>query len=317
MKKISLFSLLIGLLLITSNTVAAAQSAQMERFSIWIDILEKPLSSAKDSTDALDGLLNETSARISAFNLQALGKLYAATNPDFEFIRNNFKKIEDNLGAIDKWKTLKNEKQLKAAKTKFKSLLVKEKWFGKDESPRLKEIRKNLKVLLNKVGPSNKDILTSILIQTDELENAVFDFSNLEEGNGLHEFRRKVRWITIEAQVLNGLIQFDPEQACKYPNLEALLSQPVATSKYATLKINSNEKNPCLISRCAYLGLADSVNKFGAMKDSAEQLIGNTESDKTPIDIQQQADDLFADLKSKDIFNLFKNELQQCLSTIN
>ena len=50
--------------------------------------------------------------------------------------------------------------------------------------------------------------------QLSRIARTEFDLSKLEEGNGLHELRRELRWFLIEVQVLNGLVQFKPGRRC-------------------------------------------------------------------------------------------------------
>lgn len=53
-------------------------------------------------------LVKTPEARIAAFNLQALGKLYIPYDALFAKMQSDFKQIEDGIGQVSKWQDLQN-----------------------------------------------------------------------------------------------------------------------------------------------------------------------------------------------------------------
>jgi hypothetical protein len=291
----------------------ADTSLDLARFEVWFQILEKPLATSNQPEAALDALLNEPRSRIASFNLQALGRLYEGLSPSFSTFRSDFKFLEDGLGQIDKWKTLKNNKNLKAARQKFASDLKTFKWIGKGQSPQLKKNRNLIKKILKNQDETRGALLQQLINQLTQIQENEFDLSQLEEGNGLHELRRKIRWFMIEAQVLNGLIQFKASNSCPITAFRQLMQQPIAQSKYAVLNENPDENQLCRITSCYFVGLAQAVEDFGQLKDQAEGLIGNTKSDQTPDALREQAEVFYQSLIETNVFPKLSSEIKKCL----
>src|SRR5437868_5209270 len=81
---------------------AVAVPHQVARFTPWLDVLHKSIDNVTLEQAGLN--LLEGSNRVAAFNIQALGMLYADQDPMFETFRIQFKRLEDSIGQFDKWK---------------------------------------------------------------------------------------------------------------------------------------------------------------------------------------------------------------------
>src|SRR4051794_19230571 len=76
-------------------------AAPLARFTQFIKSLKAPLASGKPVEDVAQTLLG--SGRPASFSLQALCRLYEKSDPKFASMRDDFKGLEDGIGAYDKW----------------------------------------------------------------------------------------------------------------------------------------------------------------------------------------------------------------------
>lgn len=303
--------------LLISTTFAWAQqeksSSQIARFTQGLDTIEALLKSDKDAEKVVRNMIDSSSARIAAFNLQALGKIYAKQSDLFGNLRKDFKTIEDGIGTADKWISLKNKDKAAKAVADFAATLKQDQWSVNGQSPKLQQIRKDLQ---NYAWPTpaqdRQFILQQLGLDLEKIKSTSYDFAKLEEGNGLHEFRREVRWFTIKARVLNGLFVFKKDGSCPVEELKPLLTQPIATGKYSQLPPNPLEKNPCAITQCLFVDMASIVESVGAIKDEVEQKIGNTGSDKTPDELRKKAEAIYDAFKSRDTLTRLGVDLKSC-----
>ena len=158
-------------------------------------------------------------------------------------------------------------------------------------------------------------MLSQLRDQLKGVKDTEFDLSVLEEGNGLHELRREIRWFLIEARVLNGLVGFRAASAgCPVPSLADLVNQPIADSKYSQLPGSPTETAPCLVSRCIYLALADAVEEIGKLKDEAEALNndGGVPTDRVPEGLRARADGVYRGLRDTNALGILRDELAEC-----
>lgn len=314
-------------LFIGLNSISAiAQQFQnpTQLFDKWLAILETPLVSAKSEAAAVDNLLAVSQSRIAAFNLQALGRTFSSINPEFSQIRFEFKKIEDGLGKIDKWSKQGLEKKATEAKREFAVVLKSEKWFG--AKSKIITIRKRIQNLAQNLDKPETTILKHLADALTEIYNTPFDFSGLESINGLHEYRREIRWFMIETRMLEGMVSFKPDQtACPNPavfelfknkktestNISDLL-KPIQSSKYSQLAAAKPGQLTCPVSACLFYALSDTVEKIGNIKDDVENQFGESGDDTTPEVYKKKAEKVFDKVNQTDAFNLLAAELLQC-----
>ncbi len=102
-----------------------------------------------------------------------------------------------------------------------------------------------------------------------------FDFNKLEGEEGIHEFRRRLRWIPIVVDSLDGLIlaRDEPPGVCPIPALEKLAGSSAAKHRYSNPSRRFPATRPCLISRCLLWQVVKATNDLGRVKDDA---LGNT-----------------------------------------
>lgn len=315
-------------------TAPEAQNiAAPARFAAWTEEMRPSLGTGLTGQAAADALLQAAGARISTFNLQALGRLYEQFDPYFKDLRKDFKELEDRLGAYDKWssilakaeqngasaQTIADLKQKRLdAHTKLVTTLVDRKWAPVDGStPRFDAMQSWLDTHTWPPYLEEKAILMERLAGAlRTIDGTTFDMSRLEEGNGLHELRRQVRWFAIEARVLNGLITFRPDNAdCPVAAFAPLVDLPIASSKYSKLPLAATETSPCLISRCLFLGLVDFINELGQLKDKAEVIVNTTQPedpDQVPPTIRTKAEQLETQLRASGGLLALADQIDQC-----
>lgn len=304
--------------------------AQLARFEVHFAALEKHLSLSDDEQVA-DALL-ASDARMAAFNLQALGRIYQSRDKSFKDFRFAFKGLEDRIGEFNKWVDI-HKKAVKAgkppheikklevkrdlARQEFVSYLKTEKWLPHNKKSRLAQERAFLTGLAWQSYDDDKaDSLKVLTEQLKRVEDTDWDLSRLEEGNGLHEFRREMRWFVIQARVLNGLLTFKKDaNKCPIKAYENLVNEEIAESKYAKLPLASTETNPCRISQCLFLGAVEAVNILGDLKDKAEVYnnINHVEDeDAVPDEIYEEAIDLLDTLLANDLLGELRSQIKSC-----
>lgn len=316
-------------------------TAQLARFAPWMKTLDQLLRSDTSPQKVADRLL-ESQARVAAFNLQALGKLYSDEDKLFDRLRSEFKNLEDAIGEFDKWRKIYEKyveklqesghspaevkeksdpyrKKAEQARRDFTKMLVDDRWVvpaGSDDgTSRLRAIWKSLQKDVQWLDyMKDRELMLGVLAkQLKKVDQTEFDFSRLEEGDGLHEFRRELRWFTIEARVLNGMLQFRPNpNACPIDRFAALVHDKNLTSgKYSTLPSSATEISPCLVSQCLFLAVVKMVEDVGELKDKAER-ITKGETDEVPAEIRKKAEKIYSAMKESELLPTFRDELKTC-----
>ena len=141
-------------------------------------------------------------------------------------IKEHFKLIEDGLGQIDYFNWLSValkgnnqvpeeyrqyvEKQLVSKVTELNQMLIDKGWL-RDDGRRIKKIVKKLNEAgwLNpaeEVEAISSFYKTSIADITEFVAKTNYHFENVE--NDVHELRRRLRWLSIYPQALQGIIQY-------------------------------------------------------------------------------------------------------------
>jgi len=101
-----------------------------------------------------------------------------------------------------------------------------------------------------------------------ELLEAQYDMKDLE--NGLHKFRREIRWLLIYMQTLNGQVVLDDRELGK--KWQEILKDPVAKSPFSKLPAPEAQDYHTFFPRAFYLELTKAVKELGDAKDSGEAL---------------------------------------------
>jgi len=234
--------------------------------------------------------LHQNGARTPLFRLQALSRLYEKTGGGKIFYRLRFwfKKIEDALGVVAYFEDLKLycadreplqplvdsfQKKYDIALQELQGLLIDEGWLkfksDRPSSPRCRRVWKILKkVKWDKNEKERKKIaefLSARLEKIDfRLKNGLYDFENLE--GGLHELRRNIRWFSIYAHSLQGLIQLRGDVR-PFPELEMYCPASIRQSPFNTWGPYTGRGKPIQISRGLFFALSFAIAELGRLKD--------------------------------------------------
>jgi hypothetical protein len=223
-------------------------------------------------------------ARTPLFMLEALTRLHNKTFKEKLFAKWNkrFKKLEDLFGEIDEYIVL--EKELKTNKKITKEVI---KYFEVNSTNYITKCnqRLNEKDWLNGKLQSfddklrkytvnyNKEYLDELTFSlVDEIDEILdfclkynYEFTKIEEQ--IHELRRKLRWLSIYAQALQGLIQLKktPRKSKKQINY---FTKEIVSSRYNKLPVR--HKNVAIIQfdQDSFFALSWLIKELGRLKDT-------------------------------------------------
>ncbi len=266
------------------------------RFEYYLIQLDELLQQAS-KTDNPAMFLYKNDARTKAFMLEGLSKLYAGLHNEkrFDYAKEHFKTLEDALGDIDHYDAYatqfladpemlttirmfmeqKREEKLAALNT----LLVKKRWINSDRS-RTKKIRKKIKkadwlepekeatAIYNFYKKAIKDI-------KEFYEKTGNEFTDIELQ--VHELRRKLRWLSIYPQALQGKIQFvdngiTDEATTKY------LTDNIVNSPYNVMPAVGNNQAIIEFEKKYFLALSYVIYELGKLKDDGLRVMATAEA---------------------------------------
>ncbi|MCX6119724.1 MAG: hypothetical protein NT027_19485 [Proteobacteria bacterium] len=301
---------------------------QFVRFNEPLKAIEASLAGASNIDDAAKKFVSGP-ARVAAYQLQALGKLYEDESKWFKDLKDEFRTIEDTIGEYDKWNniltkassSLTSEKKVELEGFRqdglkaVKKLLKDQDWFGTPKT-RAEKLRNQLaKFDWKKPSKDRTMVLGYIANEAAKMRDTKYNLENLEKGKGLHELRRDMKWLLIEMRVLNGLV-LKNTSACPFSEYAALVKTPIANSKYSELPFSNQERNPCLIPECLFLGLVQAVEDIGRLKDDAEFRLNTTEKDKDrdkmPADLKATADQFYKGIQDGQLFDRTSEAINSC-----
>lgn len=252
--------------------------------------------------------------RIIFFKLQSLARTYAKNNKHYDSFftpyKEYFKKFEDLYGQLDLQNTMlglalkTNEPALIEHFTELKmkageALLAELHTDGFMES-RLQILEKVTTDIANfsdwKKPKKDKDIFIEVLISdTKSLIKKIKDreFTNDDIELGLHELRRKIRWLVILVQSLNGLTKYVDDTPRLSANVNNLYHQFIITNpnllNSSFLKTRDSDiDKPILIPQISHALISEIVTQIGSRKDKAEASLYLLEAAKKLRFSQQQ-----------------------------
>ncbi len=261
------------------------------RFDHFLNQLQALLDKAvKQKNPAL--WLYQNNFRTPLFMLEALAKLYAGMHNKKKFskLKEQFKWLEDILGAIDYYdsfaKEFSSNKKIPAAlagymqaqsREKIQSLneTLKEKgWLG-NGNKRIEKIRKKLaKADWQKEKDETAHLYKFYVQAIKEILNFAnqkdFHFENVEAD--VHELRRKIRWLSIYPQALRGVIQLSkakssPRYLAKY------LTKEITGSPYNIMPDAADHKHFLLLGKDRFYALSWLISELGKLKDNGLRVV--------------------------------------------
>ncbi len=302
-----------------------------QRFEYYLTQLDTLLLEAsKTENPAL--YLYQNDARTKAFMLQGLSKLYAGLHNEkkFEKLKDRFKVLEDMLGKIDYYDSFaiafKKDKKIPAHivaflekkkvehTTAFSNLLLEKKWINHDPL-RTNKIRKKL----NKIDwqPADKETALIKTFYESEIKeiNEFFvscgkTFTDIE--NQVHELRRKLRWLSIYAQALQGVLQFSRKNSTE-ASLKKYLTKDIIESPFNKMPAKGKNTDVILLSKNHFLALSKTIASLGKLKDSGLKILALKEAILATSKIEEAA----AFTKACKLANTDKNGLTDILKKAN
>ncbi len=255
------------------------------RFEFYLLQLEG-LMQAAAKTDNPAWYLYKNDARTKAFMLEGLAKLYAGINDAKKFgkIKAHFKLLEDGIGSIDYYdgfekvyttdKKIPNEILIYIQKRKDESIaivnktLLEKKWIHSKKN-RFEKTRKKLSKIewqspIAEMIGIKKFYIKSIIDINDFYKATGTAFSNLE--GEVHELRRKLRWLSIYPQALQGAIQFSSKNIVD-AKVKKYLTKAIVQSPYNVLPAKAANEKILLLEKSYFLAMSNIIAALGQLKD--------------------------------------------------
>lgn len=255
------------------------------RFDLFLNKITDQLTlAAKENNPAL--WLLQNNGRTPFFMLEALAKLYSNLHNKKKFskLKDRFKSVEDALGAMDYYDYFIKEfapmpsvpqqakdylqGMLREKTEKLNELLKEDGWTG-EQPLRIKKIRTRLEgAEWLKEKKEIKAILTFYVDSIEEINKFYAEaggkFTEIETQ--VHELRRKLRWLSIYPQAVQGAIQFadndlPDERTNKY------LTEEIINSPYNKFPEAGNHHIFLLLEKKYFLALSWMINEMGIQKD--------------------------------------------------
>jgi len=263
-----------------------------KRFDKQFKTLESLLKTAAKAKDP--GLyLYQKNFRAPLFQLEALARIYTEINDDpkhFKKLLNQAKKMEDLIGQLDYFAVFVQQYQSrqdlpKAVQKHFvrhymqtlKKLnrrLEKKGWLS---GKRIRKFRKVIRKADLKVSSEDNSKLREFYLKeireiNEFTNNGRVYFDELEAG--VHELRRKLRWLSIYATALNGGVQL-AETLPVNQRLKKYLTPEIVQSPYNTLpSVKDKQVQPLLLSRDDFYALSWMIDQLGRLKDRGLDFTG-------------------------------------------
>jgi hypothetical protein len=256
-----------------------------DRFNFYLIQLNEAFNKARQDKNPALWLLSNN-IRTPFFMLQALAKLYAELHNSrlFEKLKDQFKEIEDGLGRIDYHqeliKALENNNnipeeyrtqlnnQLDESTAYLNQILRKNEWLS-EKNTRLNKITKKLQKVdwLNDEAEATK--ITSFYNNTidniyDFVAKTKYHFDDIEHD--VHALRRKIRWLSIYAQALQGVLQFS-EVEITAPHLNKYLTESIVKSPFNVLPVPGYNTHIIEVQKNYFYSLSWIIAELGNIKD--------------------------------------------------
>ena len=261
---------------------------RFEYYLIQLD--ELFVKASKTENPAL--FLYQNDARTKLFMLEGLSKLYAGLHDKkrFKYALEYFKSLEDMIGAVDYYDSFakdflndpimpstirlfvesKRDENLKA----INEILVKKKWINND-AVRTKKIKRKIKSAAWKIPEKEVKLIKEFYKNEIEKINQFYkdtgaEFTDIELQ--VHSVRRKLRWLSIYPQALQGCVQF-ADNGTETPELSKYLTPEIVNSPFNIMPKAGNNQFFFLIERNYFLALSFVISALGKLKDKGLRIL--------------------------------------------
>ena len=267
-------------------------------YSYFLTQLKKIVDAAK-TTDNAALYLFKNDARTPLFMLEGLSRFYETQHNKKSFgkLKDEFKKLEDIIGAIDYYNWLAeetsglancpeavinyfNQKKNKIAED-LNELLEKDNWLAEKKSA-FSKIQK--KLTSAKWQSPKKDIKGLEAFYKD----AVKDISEFYKKSGtvftkmedeVHELRRDLRWLSIYPKSFQGAIQLIYSKPTN-PAALPYLTEEIVQSPFNVMPLVGPNKRFLLLEKQYFLALSYMIAELAKIKDDGLLILGIAEAIK-------------------------------------
>ncbi len=256
----------------------------ISRFEFQLNKIETLLQQANTQDNPALWLF-EHDMRTPIFMLEALSRLYANFHNEKTFtkLKDSFKSLEDLLGAIDYYtafaKEFSTNDKIPASIKSFieekkeKQIQLLNKTLKEDdwlEGKRLKKINAKLQVADWLYEAEETQLLKPFYEkQIQKIEKfareAHFVFDNIETG--VHELRRRLRWLSIYPQALQGAIKLEKISPVT-EHLKKYLTPEVVSSPFNKFPISATQSHFLILEESHFYALSWLISKLGKIKDN-------------------------------------------------
>lgn len=266
------------------------------RFDFYLLQLEQLLTqSVKEKNPAL--WLYSNNARTPLFMLESLAKIYGAIHNKKKFgkLKEHFKLLEDGIGSIDYYDSFAKEfatnpnipagitsyvaAQAREKIQRLNDILSENEWIG-DKPKRISKIRKKLDEADWLNAPEE---VSSMLRFYQESIKDIKDFMPVgaegftEVELEVHEMRRKLRWLSIYPQALQGVIQLTDSQE-NDESCNRYLTTEIVNSPFNKMPDAGINEYLLLLEKKQFLCLSWMIAELGKLKDNGLRIMVMTEA---------------------------------------
>jgi len=268
-----------------------------ERYSKHINHFDKLLKKslkegAKRKTIHIGALLHGNDGRTPCFQLQGLARIDSKIGKDKKQAENflfEFKEIEDAIGKFDYWNAmLESNKHWRFPKVVgdyftnmaylnlgiLEDRMIRQGWLKREFDGLVysDEALKNFNLALKKLdyfgSEKEKKKITKLLRDEateihEKVKSSEIDLNQIELG--IHEFRRKIRWLGIYSSALLGKVVLDNETGDKA--LSHFINKEKSALKYNKLPINPKQRDPVFFLKGGFYAVSELIGIIGDIKD--------------------------------------------------
>jgi hypothetical protein len=289
-------------------------------------ILELLQRSVSQSNPAL--FLYQEKTRTPLFMAESITRILTGISGDKDLLRSRkrIKKLEDALGAIEDYETLYklfsgyksiSKKQTDYFKNKFEKAQQKlnkkliEKEFYQQEFQKLSTSTLNLNTK-KQVKEFKHQMSKELQLCYEFFLSCEKEFTSMEDQ--VHEIRRKLRWLSIYAQSLDGLVILQKDNK-KYPWEKQFITSAEKKSPFNKVPIHKGLSDYIYMNKKAFFALSHVIAQLGVIKDKGLNLEMLAKTEKGKHAMHQAEKQMHVNYTEADLFEQAHSLLRQYFVT--